>query len=135
MAITENQKKIVLAELEMGKSLRAACQEADISEPTSFLRLLNSEPDLATQYARAREIGWSFLGEDLIEVSDDTSIPSDHRRIMVDTRKWMLSKMLPKIYGDRLDLNHSGSISKADALTEAELRAVIDAKTPPATDN
>lgn len=25
-------------------------------------------------------------------------------RLRVDTRKWMLSKMLPKIYGDKLEL-------------------------------
>lgn len=27
-------------------------------------------------------------------------------RLRTDTRKWMLSKVLPKVYGDKLDLNH-----------------------------
>ena len=31
-----------------------------------------------------------------------------HNRLRIDTRKWMLSKMLPKIYGDKLDLTTKG---------------------------
>lgn len=31
-----------------------------------------------------------------------------HNRLRIDTRKWMLSKMLPKIYGDKLDLTSKG---------------------------
>lgn len=31
-----------------------------------------------------------------------------HNRLRIDTRKWMLSKMLPKVYGDKLDLTSKG---------------------------
>lgn len=30
------------------------------------------------------------------------------RRLQVDTRKWYLSKVLPKLYGDKLDLTSGG---------------------------
>jgi hypothetical protein len=42
----------------------------------------------------------------------------------VDTRKWMLSKMLPKVYGDKLALEHSGSIGLSERIKRAEQRAV-----------
>jgi len=32
-----------------------------------------------------------------------------HKRVQIDTRKWMLSKMLPKIYGDKVVQEHTGS--------------------------
>jgi hypothetical protein len=32
-----------------------------------------------------------------------------HKRVQIDTRKWMLSKMLPKVYGDRLTTEHTGA--------------------------
>lgn len=35
----------------------------------------------------------------------------EHRRLQVDARKWYLSKVLPKVYGDKLDLNHSGGVT------------------------
>jgi hypothetical protein len=123
MAISEKQRQTVLQCLEQGMALRQACKEADIPEPSRVLDIVRSDATFAAQYTRAREIGYTLLGDDLQQVSDDTSIPADHRRIMVDTRKWMLSKMLPKIYGDRLDLNHSGSVSTQN-LTRAELMAI-----------
>lgn len=38
-----------------------------------------------------------------------------HRRLQIDTRKWMLSKMLPKMYGDRTVI----ATESGDALNEA----------------
>jgi hypothetical protein len=32
----------------------------------------------------------------------------DRSRLMVDTRKWLLSKMFPKKYGDKIDATLSG---------------------------
>lgn len=46
------------------------------------------------------------MGDDILRIADDPSIPPDRARLMVDTRKWMLSKMLPKVYGDRVTMDH-----------------------------
>lgn len=74
--------------------------------------------DFADQYARARESGYLVMADEVLEVADDNSrdwidtedgvkFNGDHyqrSRLMVDTRKWLLSKALPKIYGDKLEL-------------------------------
>ncbi len=39
-----------------------------------------------------------------MEIADDLSEDSNSRRVRIDTRKWLLSKMAPKRYGDRLEL-------------------------------
>jgi hypothetical protein len=31
-----------------------------------------------------------------------------HTRLQIDTRKWLLSKMLPKVYGDKVQQEHTG---------------------------
>ena len=51
----------------------------------------------------------------------------DRSRLQIDARKWLLSKMLPKKYGDKQQLEHSGSISIADTLREARERRKDDA--------
>jgi hypothetical protein len=33
-----------------------------------------------------------------------------HRRLLVDTRKWALSKALPKIYGDKREVDNKHTI-------------------------
>ncbi len=63
-------------------------------------------------------MGWA---DEIVDISDDgrndTYIDDNgnertdnervaRSRLRVDTRKWMLSKMLPKVYGDKLDVNH-----------------------------
>lgn len=87
--------------LAQGDSLRKAAASVGLTHRT-ILNWVNSNAAFATQYARAREEGYTLLAEDLMDVADDPEIPSDQKRIMVDTRKWKLSKMLPKIYGDKV---------------------------------
>jgi hypothetical protein len=91
------------------------------------------------QYARAREIGYALMADDLLEIADDGRndkfsdddghVMVDHdviarSRLRVDTRKWLLSKCLPKIYGDKLAHEHAGPNGAAIPLQFIELRAV-----------
>jgi hypothetical protein len=76
--------------------------------------------DFSDQYARAREIGYHNMADQLLEIADDGRNDShrdddghvqiDHdviarSRLRVDTRKWLLSKALPKVYGEKIDIN------------------------------
>ncbi|HQX62628.1 MAG TPA: hypothetical protein PK593_04110 [Thermomicrobiales bacterium] len=74
----------------------------------------------AAQYEKSRLIGYGAMAEELIEIADDGSNDWIERhdkenvgyqangehiqrsRLRVDTRKWILSKMLPKVYGDKI---------------------------------
>jgi hypothetical protein len=125
-AITDKQRQIVLRSLEQGMSLRKACVEADIAEATQVLRLCDADSTFASQYARARHEGYAVLAEQLIESLDDQSTDPARLRIQVDTRKWMLAKMLPKLYGDRLDLTtRQATVEEMDT---AELLAIAKGK-------
>jgi transposase-like protein len=65
---------------------------------------------IALRYAHAREQGCERMADELIEICDaDCTVDGkpdnalvQQARLRVDTRKWMLSKMLPKKYGDRV---------------------------------
>ena len=51
------------------------------------------------------------MADELIEIADnpETEAASVNRDwLKVDTRKWLLSKALPKLYGDRLTAEMSG---------------------------
>jgi hypothetical protein len=73
----------------------------------------------SAQYTRARQIQAELIADQLFDVSDDESkdvsgelqmpngVAVQRARLKVDTRKWYLSKMLPKVYGDKLQ--HTGS--------------------------
>ena len=104
-----------------GKSLRAACEELGVKR-TTIHDWARDVKEFSDQYARAREIGYKLLADQILEIADtpllgvETKIKDDgsrevtegdmlgHRKLQVDSRKWMLSKMLPKIYGDKLEI-------------------------------
>lgn len=72
------------------------------------------------------------MADDLLDIVDDSSgdyvvrerdgeritvVDHEHiqrSRLRADTRKWLLSKALPKIYGDKIDLKHSGAVAAMD---------------------
>ena len=111
---------LICNRLASGDTLRAICR--DIKSP-ALSTILNWVKDdvqgFADQYARAREVGYWLMAEELLEISDDGTndwieinnqdnpgyrLNGEHvqrSRLRVDTRKWLLSKALPKIYGNR----------------------------------
>lgn len=123
--------------LAMGDSLRKACAANGGPDPATILRWAESEP-FAQQYAQARARGYQMLADEIIEISDDSAgdVVTDEdgnartdaervarSKLRVDSRKWMLSKMLPKIYGDKIEANLTGEIG----IRSIE-RRIIDAK-------
>lgn len=96
----------------------------------------------AAQYTRAREIGYERLSDEILQIADTPKIGSktvkketgtettrgdmiEHRRLQVDARKWMLAKMLPKKYGDKMqqDITITDNTPMADRMKVARDRA------------
>ncbi len=47
-------------------------------------------------------------------------------RLRIDSRKWMLSKMLPKVYGDKLHTEHTGQDGGPIQLAAVDLKSLSD---------
>ena len=44
------------------------------------------------------------------DIPNPAYLDAQHARVVMDSIKWRLSKMRPDLYGDRLNLDHSGSV-------------------------
>ena len=124
-----------------GESLKAICGDAGYPKAHTVLEWARSNKEgFSDQYARAREIGYTLLADEIISIADTPQIGTktvskewgeeitqadmiEHRKLRVDTRKWMLSKMLPKVYGDKQQVEHSGAIDIASTLLAARKRS------------
>ena len=119
---SQDKADAICQKLSEGMSLRRAAESEGITASNVLYWTRNNKAFLE-QYARAREIGYQLLADDIIDISDDSkgdvwtdddgNDRTDAERVArsklrVDSRKWMLSKMLPKVYGDKLDLTHAG---------------------------
>ena len=100
-----------------GETLRAICRDEGMPDERTVRRwALDDVEGFSTQYARASEIGYQGMADDLTEIADAKDGDPARDRLRVDTRKWLLSKALPKIYGDKQQVEHSGSLSFGDQL-------------------
>ena len=106
----EEVEERILEGLRKGQSLRAICKAKGLPDESSVRAWATEDSAFGQRYRRARELGYAKLADDLIELADNADIPADQKRIMVDTRKWALSKALPKIYGDRIEVENKGGI-------------------------
>lgn len=132
--------------LAAGLSLRAICRLPGMPTETA-IRLWTHEDSergraFALQYTRARSIGYERMVEDLLEIADDTSFLErpelaaakvQQQRLAFEARRWLLSKVFPKLYGDRVEV--SGD-PEAPLVTRIELvpvqpRPIIDATPQP----
>lgn len=89
---------------EDGLSLRKACKAIGVKAKT-FLDHCEADPALAQQYARARESLLDHWAEDIAILADDANTANrlefEKARLRIDSRKWMLSKLRPRKYGDK----------------------------------
>lgn len=111
--------KRILDLLADGKTLKSICRDNDDFPDDKTVRswALDPEHPFAPQYTRARELGYHAMADDMMEIVDygknDTYTDEDGRTVVnhdviaraklrYDARKWLLSKALPKIYGDKV---------------------------------
>jgi hypothetical protein len=102
----ETRTNAVLGYIRDGMSLRAAAKAASVPAST-FLDWCAADKDLAERYARARDSMIDAMADDLLTIADkpaQDAVEAQKHRLQVDTRKWLLSKLAPKRYGDRLEV-------------------------------
>jgi hypothetical protein len=104
--------------ISIGESLISICKSEGMPDKSTVLDWLFKEPDFVAQYARAREAQAEHYLDEIIEISDDSVLDTEmgedgiertnhevvaRARLRVDTRKWAMSKLAPKKYGDRIE--------------------------------
>ena len=90
-----------------GESLRAICKGNGMPAKRTFLRWVAADETLAKQYAEAQVMRAEHYFDEIVEIADKGSDPAK-TRVQVDARKWVLSRMNPKKYGDRVLNEHMG---------------------------
>lgn len=132
----------ICEEIADGKSLRSICAADDMPARSTVFKWLAdpARSDFVDQYARAREAQAEALFEDILDIADDGSndytvkkrpdgseydaFDAEHvqrSKLRVDARKWMVAKLAPKKYGDKLELEHSGGVNLTVAPDDANL--------------
>lgn len=137
--------EVICLRLAEGESLRAVCRDEEMPAKCTVLRWIARNEDFRAQYVRAKAEGAEAIAEEMFDIADDATndwmerldsegqgvgwqLNGDHVRrsqLRIDTRKWYLSKIMPKKYGDKIQQEVSGPNGGA-IVTKVE-RVIIDA--------
>jgi len=106
--------------LSYGEGLVKICRDEHIPARSTVILWLLKNKTFSDKYAQAREAQADFLLEELLDIADATEgdmlLDKDgnptgkvnheninRSRLRVDTRKWVITKLAPKKYGDRVE--------------------------------
>ncbi len=94
--------------LSAGESLLSICDNnEELPDYSTVFRWLQNFPEFRDNYAHAREVQAERHAEQILAIADDLAEDPNSRRVRVDSRKWLLSKLIPKKYGDATMLKHA----------------------------
>jgi len=125
---TPELANLICERIASGESLREICKPEDFPDKSTVFRWIASNNEFRDQYARAKEAQAEAFADELLDIADDGTndwmarngednagwvANGEHiqrSKLRVDTRKWVMSKLLARKYGDKLDLNHGGGL-------------------------
>jgi hypothetical protein len=128
MAYSDKERDIIFDSIvseieEKGSALRNILSKPDMPSSRTFYKWLDEDIDKVKQYARATEIRAEKLFDEIIDIADEKSNDTytdetgkeytnheviNRSRLKIDARKWVLSKLNPKKYGDKIDHTTDG---------------------------
>ncbi len=111
-----------------GWSMRTTCNEEDMPSMFTVFRWLREEESFQKQYARACEERTEAhneqlldYGEEALELAQNCDPKAANAvvsavKLKADNLKWVMSKMKPKKYGDKVDVTSAGEAIKGNTI-------------------
>jgi hypothetical protein len=118
---TEETANRICEQLSLGRSLREICRADDMPGISTVMRWLGVKENesFRERYACARVIQADILFDEILTIADTPIVGVktvtkgeaterteadmlEHRRLQIDARKWIASKLAPKKYGEKL---------------------------------
>lgn len=125
-------------------SLQKICRENEgFPTPKTIYEWRIDHKDFGDKYDKAKRSQADLLAQEIIDISDDSSrdqmmnekgnmvLDSEYvarSRLRVDSRKWVASKLLPKVYGDKQQIEDLQAMNSELREEMNRLRQQLDAK-------
>ena len=96
-----------------GEPLTRICADPRMPGRSTVYDWIESDPEFAGRFRAARARGVHALAEQCLEIADEKAkdpVEVADKRVRIDTRLRLAGKWLPKDYGDKIDVNHSGEV-------------------------
>jgi len=107
---TDGIAAIICERISLGESLRTITSEDSMpNRATVHNWLLSPEhKDFLDHYEASRVLQADVYADEMDDIAHDETVDTQRARLIIDTRKWVSSKLKPKKYGDKIDMTTNG---------------------------
>ena len=143
---TQELADSICEELALGYSIRTVCKPEGMPAISTFFKWIRENEEFSKQYAKAKQEASDAMAEDILDIADDGTNDYIERegkdgttyevvnseviarsRLRVDTRKFLMAKMKPKKYGEKIDVTSGGEkLNDKSEITDEELAKRIE---------
>lgn len=95
----------ILDSIAQGDSLRTIARRSGMPSPGAIVKRARTCEDFGKRYAAAREAAIELQADELLAIADDSDEDVQRSRLRVDVRKWLMSKLIPTKYGDKMQVS------------------------------
>lgn len=132
---TDELFDLFIIRLTSGESLNKICREGGMPHWNDIWRYMERNPEAHSRYAQARAAAAQVMAQEAIDDAVKGSGDPARDRLAFEARRWYVSKIAPKWFGDRVEHKIEVGESYIEALRlanerirmrEREARRVID---------
>jgi hypothetical protein len=129
--------ELICAELSTGRSLRDVCGSPGMPSHKTVFRWLRTEPEFRAIYDAARQACCDVWASEILDIADEPPVigkdgradnaAETHRRTRIDSRKWLLAKIAPHRFSERIELTGAAGAPLAPVVpfTAIELSSMV----------
>lgn len=95
-----------------GRSVKSICTDKDMPSKTSIYKWLNEHSVFTDMYREAISQRADYHFDEMLDIADDVIAESAEvakAKLQIDTRKWILSRMNPRKYGDNIQEDYGNN--------------------------
>jgi len=132
---------VIMDRIASGEALDDICSEPGMPPSTVVRRWVYEDKDgLGGEFLRAKQLSAERLADQLLKIADAPpprlatgaiDYGSVHlARLQIETRKWLLTKLLPRMYGDKVQVSgdpDGAAIKISDTDRAARIDAILRA--------
>lgn len=95
----------------------------------TVFKWMRTNEEFLKQYARAKQESADAMAEEILDSADESLVDAyksadvrgvnaivQAHRLKIDTRKWLMAKMKPKKYGEKVDVTSGGETIKGNTI-------------------
>lgn len=97
---TDELARSICARIAEGESVRSIAKDDDMPNASTIHAWVLDNEIFSKQYAQAKRIGAEVAVDEMEEIAN-TYEDVQRAKLIIDTRKWALSKQIPKKYGEK----------------------------------